>query len=129
MTKVVASDLVAVQSSSLFGNISKVGSLSSSMDGSISKFRSESPSTLKGDGYDMVRTKMSIYEDAYNKQAKLCEILANNIQAANNSMLNYMEDYSVLDDSLVPEIEAKFVIAPNGIDEYWIKNIQLFTAE
>ena len=64
MTKVVASDLVAVLSSSLFSNISSINNLSSNMNSSISGFRSNSPSNLKGAGYDMVRTKLSVYEDA-----------------------------------------------------------------
>ena len=60
MAKVIASEVSAMTSSSDVQNLSKMESFCKSMAGLIDDFVSDSPSVLKGGGYDMVRTKLNI---------------------------------------------------------------------
>ena len=107
MSVVYSSDLSKANSSELMSAIESIISSSDKMASQIEKFISESKDELKGGGYDAVRTKMSIYADALRKQSKICSNLYGNVKSANNTMLNYMEGYTKLNDSEKEEIRTE----------------------
>lgn len=105
MTKVYSSDLAQANSSAMITQLESTANSSAEASSKISSFISGSQSILMGKGYDAMRAKMSVYLDALNKSKTLCDNLSNNIRAANNIMLTFMEGYSFLDNSLIPDIE------------------------
>ena len=106
MAKVISSEVVAVGSDNK-GNIDSCIVSASRISEALGSFISETPSTLKGSGYDAVRIKLSLYKKIFDTAYNLLIISSTNFQNVNNSMLNYMEGYSELDDSLISEIDAK----------------------
>lgn len=69
----------------------------------LNSFIDESTGTLKGGGYDAVRVKLSLYANVYKTLNQICINYESIAKNANNSMLNYMEGYTVLDDSKIDE--------------------------
>lgn len=119
MSIVYSSDLSKANSSSLMNAIEDIISSSNKMSNQIENFISESKDELKGGGYDAVRTKLSIYADAFKKQANICSNLYGNVKSANNAMLNYMEGYSKLNDSEKEEIRKELKNARNMLE--WLE--------
>ncbi len=106
MAKVLSGDLSSANSDNM-SNIELVITTASNLKTLISGFISESPSELKGGGYDNVRIKLSLYEKILSVLITIGENLINNIKNVNNQMINYMEGYSLLDDALLPEINQQ----------------------
>ena len=106
MAKVLASDLGAANSDNM-SNIESVIAMASKLSSQISTFNQDSKSKLVGGGYDAVRTKLSLYQNVSDVMKTIGTNLISNIKNANNSMLNYMEGYSELDDSKIGEITAR----------------------
>ena len=69
----------------------------------LNSFIDESTGTLKGGGYDAVRVKLGLYANVYKTLNQICINYESIAKNANNSMLNYMEGYTVLDDSKIEE--------------------------
>ena len=105
MTKVISSDLVSANSSSMITTLTELESSSTTLMSNIEAFITGSVEQLKGNGYDAVRSKLSFYVDALKKQTTICNNLKSNIKAANTMLLNFMEGYAMLDDDKIPEIE------------------------
>ena len=77
----------------------------------ISSFRSETVNNLVGPGYDSIRNKMGLYQDALQKVTTISNNLISNLKAANNSGLNAMCGYSELNTADVPELTARLSTA------------------
>ena len=107
MAIIYSSDLTSANKSSMFTNLENVNNISKQLIDNLNNFITSSASELIGSGYDAVRAKMTLYVDALNKQMTISDNLSSNIKAANNNMLNYMEGYTMLDDSKIPEIRAR----------------------
>ena len=107
MAIIYSSDLSKANSSSMLSSVENISSSSSSIANQIEGFISSSKTELKGGGYDAVRTKLSMYADAFRKLSTICSNLAGNIKAANNTMLNYMEGYSKLNDAEKEQIRLE----------------------
>lgn len=105
MTKVYSADLSNANSSSMITQLEETSSSSSTVLSQLNSFIGESSSILMGNGYDAVRSKLSVYADAINKQKTICDNLSNNVKAANNVMLTFMDGYSYLDDAYIQDIE------------------------
>lgn len=104
---VYSSDLATANNSKMVNLIKSSSDTCRGLSNEITSFINNTKTSLVGNGYDGIRDKLSLYVDIINKQATIGENLIANIQAANNTMLNFMEGYSMLDDSKIPEIETK----------------------
>ena len=105
MTVVYSADLSAANSSAMITQLESTANAASGAASKISGFVNGSQSVLMGKGYDAVRNKLSVYLDALNKAKTICDNLSNNLRAANNIMIGFMEGYSFLDNSRIPDIE------------------------
>ena len=103
MAKVISSDLGAANSDNM-SNIESVISMAGQVSSHISTFNQESVSKLTGGGFDAVRIKLGLYQNISDVMKTIGTNLMSSIKNANNSMLNYMEGYSELDDSRIGEI-------------------------
>ncbi len=105
MTKVYSADLVSANSGAMISQLEATSNSTAETVSKINNFISGSQGVLSGPGYDAVRAKMGVYADALNKQKTICDNLSNNVRAANNIMITFMDGYSYLDNSLIPDIE------------------------
>ena len=121
MTKVLSGDLSSMNSSAVITLLKDTAEDSNKVLNRISTFINNSKTVCKGGGYDAVRAKMSLYLDALRKQSKICVNLSNNVVCANNSMLNYMEGYTELDNAKLPEINNSINEADRTIS--WLREI------
>ncbi len=103
---VTSSDLTSASTDNM-SSIESVITSSGSISGKIDSFITESKEILKGGGYDNVRIKLLLYIKVLETLKIICENAENNVKVVNNSMINYMEGYSRLDDSQVSEIEQR----------------------
>ena len=100
MTRARQEDLRKTSISDYFNRLStSLKSLSSFID----SFNGSSINTLKGNGFDAVRARMSYYIDAIEKTSRICNIFSNNVTAANNQLIVFMDDLSEIDNSLLEE--------------------------
>jgi len=77
MAIVHKSDLQNINSSAGLSYIEKKAEESQKLSNAISNFITNTQTKLKGGGYDAVRSKMSLYIDALNKQSQICSNLKN----------------------------------------------------
>ena len=115
MSVIYKEDLIDANGSALIGKIEDSSGSAKKISTLIDSFNNVSKSYLKGSGYDAVRKKMELYIDAFNKYSKICENLVSAINASNNTMINYMENYDSLDNSLITDIETNLNAAKNTL--------------
>lgn len=72
---------------------------------SINDFINDSAITLKGTMYDAVRKKLRLYVELLNVRKKLASDVSVALSSSTTSLLEYMEGYTKLDDSILTEIE------------------------
>ena len=106
MAKVLSADIAAVGSDNS-ANIENCITTTRLVKYEIESFNSSTLDTLKGGGYDAVRKKLELYKKVYDVAYTLCVNILSHSSNVNNSMLNYMEGYSELDDSKIKEIDSK----------------------
>ena len=106
MAKVLSADVAAANSDNM-ANLTAIINSSKSVVSVLDAFISESKEHLKGGGYDAVRVKLSLYVNVYKTLGQICENYESIAKNANNSMLNYMEGYSLLDDSKLDEYRLR----------------------
>lgn len=97
MSKVIKGNLVDANNSQGLTVLEEIIEMSNDVKISLEEFINSSKNNFKGSAYDAARSKLQLYVEALNKQITLCDILINNIHAANNQMINYMEEYNFLD--------------------------------
>lgn len=114
MSKLVQSVDVNNANKDNINNLEKIANSAREVSTLISSFDSGSKSVLIGGGYDAVRTKLNIYTQLYSMVSTLCENVISAITNANNSMLNYMEGYTLLDNSKLEE----YITRLNQINGY-----------
>ena len=107
MAHAFSSDMTNANKSALISSLQIASQETIAFSNLISRFRSETVNGLKGPGYDMIRNKMSLYQDALQKMSIICTNLESNLRAANNSGLNAMCGYSELDTKNLPEIRVR----------------------
>ena len=115
MTKVLSGDLSAANTNNM-ATFEYVIEVCTDLITQFNDFEGDSPNVLIGGGYDAVRTKLELYINALNVVKSVCTNLISNIKNANNSMINYMEGYSELDDAQVPEYRRKLQEVKNYLD-------------
>ena len=101
MAKVDKNDLNNINSNSIF--LEQLSSENQSLINSLKQFNTNSPNILKGSAYDAVRNRISFYIDAFEKQSLIFDNLKHNITVLNNAMINYMEEFSSLDDTYIDQ--------------------------
>lgn len=69
------------------------------MINAINEFVSSSTDHLKGEAYDAVRSHLLTYIPILEMRIKTATSIMDAIKSANNSMIDYMENYDVLDTS------------------------------
>ncbi len=104
MAVIYSSDLSSANSSSSLNTLIECSSKAKELSNKIKSFIDSSTKKLKGNGYDAIRKKLSLYVEALEKESIVLENLANGIKTANNEMISYMQGHTELDDSLVPEL-------------------------
>ena len=104
--KVYSSDLAKANTDNM-GALTAVIDSSQAVVSVLNSFIDESSSILKGGGYDAIRVKLSLYANVYKALNQICINYESIAKNANNSMLNYMEGYSVLDDSKIEEYRVR----------------------
>ena len=92
------------------------------MINSIQEFISSSSSQLKGEAYDAVRTHMETYIPILQMRIKVAASLIDAVRNANNAMMDYMEDESVLNtddlDALYTEYNSYTAAAQKSLNDY-----------
>ena len=104
--KVFSSNLTKANKDNI-DNLELVIKITTKVGDLLDDFISNTTDQLKGSGYDMIRVKVSLYKEAYSVLHTVSENLLSSIYYINNSMLNYMEGYSMLDDSRIPEVNGR----------------------
>ena len=125
MAKIYNIDLQNANNSASVSLLQNLSQESIQMCEKISSFIEQSKQSLVGGGYDAVRTKLSLYIDAFKIQSQVYNNLYSNIISSNNSMSNFMEGYTELDDSKLDEIKANLIDAKstlNYLTSYRITN-------
>ena len=125
MTKIYNSELSSANSSNMIKELEKEIETSTKLISIMSEFLTSSTTVLVGGGYDAVRAKLSLYSDALSKQITICQNLANNLKAANNIMINYMEGYEMLDDAYIGDIKNSISDIKAFLD--WLKSYTTIT--
>ena len=115
MARVDKSDLSKVNKDISF--LDTIESESKTIISNIELFINNSTSVLTGSAYDSVRNRLKMYIDALTKQSTIASTLKQNITSVNNSMSNYMDIYSTLDDSNIEKTERAIENAKQQIRE------------
>ena len=119
MAHIFSSDLTNANNSSIVNLLEIASNETKSFSELIARFRDESQQTLIGPGYNSIRNKMNLYQDALNKVSIICNNLKSNILAANNSALNAMEGYEELNTADLPEIISLIEVSTSILN--WLK--------
>lgn len=111
MTKIIKSNL------SVSSNMKSVLSLdigdTQNLIEAIQDFVENSGNTLKGTGYDDLRSKITKYVEVLNIRQQVAESLKNAIEVSFPAMEAFMEDYPDLDDSRLSDISTQVSILEN----------------
>ncbi len=99
------------------GSLDTIAFSAKKMKESIDSFISNSYDKLEGGGFDALRKKLSYYSLLYGLIVNLCDTTTNNCISVNNSMYNFMEGYSSLDDSRLDEINYRLYLIYKEITE------------
>lgn len=102
-----SSDMTSANGSSMMSSLDTAASEARTFKQVISGFRTQTTTTLVGQGYNAIRDKMGLYEDALEKLATIADTFKANIQAANNAGINAMQGYSELNTADVPELTER----------------------
>ena len=107
MAKAVKSEL---SGGSIAGMISLLEGEATNTDNlisSINSFINDSTSTLVGESYNAVRQKLGLYLQDVQTRQKISAELATAISQGAASLESYMEEFAVLDDSEIQDIESE----------------------
>ena len=115
MAKVNVGDLVSANNSSMLKKLEEASNNLKNIKNNINNFKNTSTNELVGSGYDTLRMKLDLYIDCLEKLDIICNNLSQAIPNANNTMIGFMEGYSELDDSKIPEVEAQLQAAKDRL--------------
>lgn len=125
MAKVIYSDLGTANNGNMTKAIDTAMEELTNLKTKLERFIELSPSKLKGIGYDAVRKELTRYVDALTKGKLILSHLESAIKAGNNSMMNYMEDYSELDDSKTSQVKSELDSAKSMLT--WLQSYTVIT--
>ena len=107
MAKVIASELSGGAIANAIALLENEAADTNKLKIALHSFINGTTETLKGPAYDAARKKAESYMTTLATRARLATELASSLQAALSSMSSYMDGYSELDDSKLPEIESQ----------------------
>ena len=81
MTRVTSADLTRANTSAMITQLDSTVETSTAILSKMNEFIYGSTDTLRGEGYNAVRAKLSLYVDAIRKEAQICQNLSNNVKA------------------------------------------------
>ena len=73
----------------------------------LENFIAASKDILKGAALDLMRSKLMEYSSVCDSKIKYAENLMETMYNSFMELLNYMEDYDMLDTSMIPEVESQ----------------------
>ena len=73
----------------------------------LDNFIETSKDTLKGTALDLMRKKLTEYSTICDSKIKYAETLMNTMHDSFTELLNYMEDYGMLDTAMIPEVQSQ----------------------
>lgn len=106
MARVVKADLTG-GISTLVSSLKNDDKDTTNLLNAINSFINDSQSSLVGVGYDTARKKMGLYLENVQTRRNLSSSLASAISQGASSLASYMEEFDVLDDSQIMEIEQE----------------------
>lgn len=110
MTLLKKSDLTDANntSSTMLSNLVNDQNDAQELINAINDFVSSSTSQLKGEAYDAVRAHMETYIPILQMRMKVASSLMDAIQSANNTMIDYMEDETVLNTDELDSLHSQY---------------------
>ena len=110
MTLLKKSDLTDANntSSTMLNNLISDQEDAQELINAINEFISSSTSQLKGEAYDAVRAHMETYIPILQMRIKVASSLVEAIQSANNTMIDYMEDETVLNTDDLESLYSEY---------------------
>ena len=106
MTRVTTSALNLANNGNIKTSIQAVLDKIDSVTSAIDNFSSQSETVLIGQGYNSVRRILSFYRDAFVKMKQALINFDDSMTSNNNSMINFMDEFSDLDTAREPEIKS-----------------------
>ena len=120
-----SSDMTQANGSTMLSSLETAASEARTFKQVISNFRTETTTNLVGQGFNAIRDKMGLYQDALEKLATIADTFKANLVAANNAGLNAMQGYAELNTADVPELterlhqaNAILAILKTEVDDY-----------
>ena len=102
-----SSDMTQANGSTMLSSLETAASEARTFKQVISNFRTETTTNLVGQGFNAVRDKMGLYQDALEKLATIADTFKANLVAANNAGLNAMQGYAELNTDDVYELTER----------------------
>ena len=99
MAVIYINDLFRSNNSTTKYILSDVTDISNNLIEKLNSIIGEAQGHMSSDVLNLMMSRMSLFSDALNKQVKMCSITNNNVECANNTMINYMDSYEKIDDS------------------------------
>lgn len=115
MAVVFSSDLSDGSISSIVSMLEAEADDAQNLINAINSFIEGTRNSLTGKAYDMARQKMSMYTQDLKVRKQVAMDLAKAISQGASSLLEYMEEYSKLDDSEMIELENEITKLDNSI--------------
>ena len=116
MSVIYREELSTANSSNMLEILNDLRIDSQILSDKIMDFTSNFDYYLIGNAAPIIKNKWETLLDALKKQDTICENLISNIKAANNTMIGYVENYDMIDDSKKEEISMKLCQIDNNID-------------
>ena len=128
MAKIIASDLPSMSSAaknSLDTACVGIKNVINSVDG----FINNSPSSLTGSVWDMIRSRLNTYYSILKNCETNCNDLASAISSANNEMAAYISPYDEIDTSKEAEISTELSRAKSTLSSYYNKSAKIDSSD
>lgn len=119
MAKIYLDELVSAMNYNTFDTLASDSIDASNVSESISNFI-QSEGKLQGKEWDAVRNGFTKYYDLFSERIKVANNLSTAIKESLTLLINYIEDYEMLDDSKVDEIRNTLNDCNNQIS--YLKN-------
>lgn len=119
MAKIYLDELVSAMNYNTFDTLASDSIDASNVSESISNFI-QSEGKLQGKEWDTVRNEFAKYYDLFSERIKVANNLSIAIKESLTLLINYIEDYEMLDDSKVDEIRNTLNDCNNQIS--YLKN-------
>ena len=115
MAVIVSEELELANNFKTFDQLKDDIESANSMNGVIDAFV-ENSSTLKGETWDSVKSKMTLYKSALSNIANVSNILSEAISKALKELMDFISPYESLDTADIPKIQNEIKLSNTNID-------------